>query len=304
MDALGVASLVDLVQAVAGADAGPDPILVARLDFRDDVRVSDVGAGHPDKVEQPVADGVAGGGHIVYPAGVHHRHAHRALDLACEFQVRRDGGAHRRDDAGECLVAGHPSPDHADEVDALGDDPIRDRQRLVAAQPSGGVLVERHPNADDEVRACGLAHRANHPQREAQPVLEAAAVLVLAVVGQRGPERVQQMGVGLELDAVEAGFPAPGGGVGIGPHDAVHVPFLGHLREGAVRGLADRGREHHRQPVPVVVARASPQVGDLAHHPGTVLVHVVGQLAQPRHDLVLVDVQVAERGRALRRDHR
>ena len=304
VDALGVAGLVDLVQAVAGPDAGPDPILVARLDFRDDVRVSDVGAGHPDKVEQPVADGVAGGGDIVYPAGVHHRHAHRSLDLACEFQVRRDGGAHRRDDAGECLVAGHPSPDHADEVDALGDDPIRDRQRLVAAQPSGGVLVERHPNADDEVRACGLAHRANHPQREAQPVLEAAAVLVVAVVGQRGPERVQQMRVGLELDAVEAGFPAPGGGVGIGPHDAVHVPFLGHLREGAVRGLADRGREHHRQPVPVVVARATAQVGDLAHHPGTVLVHVVGQFAQPRHDLVLVDVQVAEGGRAVRRDHR
>ncbi len=48
------------------------------------------------------------------------------------------------------------------------------------------------------------------------------------------------MGVGLELDPVQAGLAAPGGGVGIGPHDAVHVPFLGHLREGPVRGLADR----------------------------------------------------------------
>ena len=135
-------ALIDLVQAVAGAHAGSDPILVARFDFRDDVRVGDVGAGHPDQVQQPVADGVAGGGHIVDPAGVHHRHAHRAFDLAGEFQVRRDGGAHRRDDAGERLVAGHPAPDHADEVDAFGDDPIGDRQRLVAAEPAGGVLVE------------------------------------------------------------------------------------------------------------------------------------------------------------------
>ena len=200
------------------------------------MRVGDVGAGHPDQVQQPVADGVAGGGHIVDPAGVHHRHAHRAFDLAGEFQVRRDGGAHRRDDAGKSLVAGHPAPDHADEVDALGDDPIGDRQCLVAAE-SPGVLVEGHPDADDEVRACGLTHRANHPQREAQPVLETAAVLVVAVVGQRGPERVQQMRVGLEFDAVQAAFAAPGGGVGVGPHDAVQVPFLGHLREGPVRGL-------------------------------------------------------------------
>ena len=43
-------------------------------------------------------------------------------------------------------------------------------------------------------------------------------------------------------------------------------------------------------------------MGDLAHHRRAVLVHPVGQLAQPRHDLVLVDVQVAEGGRAVRGD--
>ena len=185
VDALGVAGLVDLVKAVAGANAGPDPVLFSCLDFRDDMRIGDVRTGHPDQVEQSVADRVPGGGHIVDPGGVHHRHPYLAFDFACELQMRRDGCAHRRDDPRQRLVAGHVSPDDADEVDALGDDPLRDRQRLLAAESSRHLLVEGHPDADDEVGACGLTHRANHSKREAQAVLQAAAELVVAVVGQR-----------------------------------------------------------------------------------------------------------------------
>ena len=65
--------LVDLVEAVAGADARPDPILLARLDFRDDMRIGDVRAGHPDQVDQPVADRMARCRHVVDPGGVHDR---------------------------------------------------------------------------------------------------------------------------------------------------------------------------------------------------------------------------------------
>ncbi len=238
VDALGVTSLVDLVEAKAGAHARPDPVLLSRLNFRDDVRIGDVRTGHPDQVEQAVSDSVPGGRHIVDPGGMHHRHAHFAFDLACELQMRRNGCAHRRDHPRQRLVAPHVSPDHADEVDALSDDLVCDRERLLAAESARHLLVEGHPDADDEVGACGLAYRANHAQREAHPVLEAAAELVVAVIGQRRPERVEQVGVGLDLDPVQACFAASGGRVGIGPHDAVHIPFLGDLREGAVRGLA------------------------------------------------------------------
>ena len=278
--ALGVATLVDLVEAVAGADARPDPVLLARLDFRDDVRIGDMRAGHPHQVDQPVADRMARGRHVVDPCGVHDRDLQGLLDPARELEVRRDRRAHRRDHAGQRLVAGHVALDDADEVDTLGHHALGDLDAVVVLQATVGVLVERHPDADGEVRPCRLAHCPNHPQREPKPVLEAAhPVLVVAVVGQRGPERVEQMGVGLEFDAVQTRLPASGRRIGVCLHDAVHIPNLRHLREGAVRGLPDRRRRDDRKPVAVVVARAPAQMGDLAHHRRAVLVHPVGQLA-------------------------
>ena len=45
-------------------------------------------------------------------------------------------------------------------------------------------------------------------------------------------------------------------------------------------------------------------MGELDHHLAVVLVAGVGKLPQPRHDLVAIGVQVAERGRAVARDDR
>ena len=190
--ALGVPVLVDLVETVAGAHTWPDPVFFTRLNFRDDVRVGDVRARHSDEVEESVADRVPGGGDVVDARRVHHRDRQCPLDLPGELEVRRDRCAHRRDHPRERLVAGHVSLDHADEVDAFGDDALGDLHALVQFQATGHVLVEGHPDADDEVGTRSLAHRANHPQWEPKPVLDAAhAVLVIAMVGQRRPERVQ-----------------------------------------------------------------------------------------------------------------
>ncbi len=102
------------------------------------------------------------------------------------------------------------------------------------------------------------------------------------------------MPVGLQLDAVETGGLHAFGGGRVGGDDALDVPVLGRLREGAVRRLAHRRGCEHRQPVGRVPAGAPAQVGDLDHHRGARLVAVVGEAPQPGHDLVLVGVQVAE----------
>ena len=83
--------------------------------------------------------------------------------------------------------------------------------------------------------------------------------------------------------------------------DAVEVPRLGHLGERAVGGLALRRGVDERQPVAGVVARAAAEVRHLAHDCRARLVHVVGQAPQPRHDVVAVEQQVAEGGRAVPR---
>jgi hypothetical protein len=84
---------------------------------------------------------------------------------------------------------------------------------------------------------------------EAQAVVEAAAVLVVAAVGGGRPEAVHQVAVGLDLDAVEAGRLHALGGVGVVGDDAGEVPVLGLLGEGAVGRLAHRRGRQHRQPV-------------------------------------------------------
>ena len=141
-------------------------------------------------------------------------------------------------------------------------------------------------------------------QREAHAVLERAAVLVVAVVGGRRPELIEQVAVRLDLDAVHSAGLHPLGGVGVVADDAVDVPRLGDLRVGAVRRLAQRRRRDHRQPVVLAPAGAAAEVADLDHRRCAVLVDAVGHRLDPRHDRVVVGVQVAERRRAVGRHDR
>ncbi len=112
------------------------------------------------------------------------------------------------------------------------------------------------------------------------------------------------MAVGLELDAVEAGRLHALGGGGVVGDDAVDVPVLRRLREGAVGRLAHRRGREDGQPVGRVPARAPAEVGELDHHRRAGLVAVVGEALQPGDDRVVIGVQVAEGGRAVRRDQR
>ncbi len=135
-------------------------------------------------------------------------------------------------------------------------------------------------------------------------MVKRAAVLVLALVGGGRPELIGEVAVAFDLQAVEAGRLAALGRHRVLAHDARDVPILGGFGKGAMRGLADRARRHHRQPVALAPGGAAAQVRDLDHHGGAVLVDGVGELAEPRHDLVLVECDVAEGLRTVRRHHR
>ena len=86
--------------------------------------------------------------------------------------------------------------------------------------------------------------------------------------------------------------------------DAVEVPVLGLLGKGAMRRLAHRRGRQHRQPVGLVPAGAAAEMGELDHHLAVVLVAGIGELGEPRHDLVAIGMQIAEGGRAVARDDR
>ena len=81
--------------------------------------------------------------------------------------------------------------------------------------------------------------------------------------------------------------------------DAVDVPVLGLLGHGAVGRLPPRRRSEDRQPVVLRPARAPAEVGQLDHARRPVLVDLVAHAADPRHDGVVVGVEVAEGRRAV-----
>ena len=102
------------------------------------------------------------------------------------------------------LVAGHEvrgrqprrarAAAHAEQVDRAGRrEAARHLDQLVGAEPAGQALIDRHPEADDEVVGDRGAHGFQHLAAEAGAVLEAAAVLVRARVDAGVEELLDQV---------------------------------------------------------------------------------------------------------------
>jgi hypothetical protein len=88
VDAHCVASLIDSIQTIGGADAGPNRVLAALRHFQRDVRVGQVRASHADHVELALGDGMARRRHVADAGGVKNRELCRMAYLAGEIQVR------------------------------------------------------------------------------------------------------------------------------------------------------------------------------------------------------------------------
>ena len=240
VDAQAVESDVDPVEAVRRPDARPDPIGLPRLELPDDVRVGHVGPHHPDHVDQPLGDGIARGRDVRDPGRVEDRQVETLAEPSGQLEARSERRPETRDDVGQRLVGRDRALDDVDEVDHPGPgEGGRDRETVRLGQAARHVLRSAHPDADDELVADLPADGFEHLDREAHPVLERAAVPVRPRVDERRPELVDQVPVGLQLEAVEAALLAATGRRPKGPDDAPDVAFLHLLREAPMGGLAD-----------------------------------------------------------------
>ncbi len=137
--------------------------------------------------------------------------------------------------------------DHIDEVDeAAAGHPLRDVEAFGAVDATLDVLVANHARADDEIRADAIADGLQHFETEAQAVVQRAAIGVVAFVGERRPELIDEMAVSLDLQTVEAARLYALRGVGVGAQHARDVEILHRLRKRAVRGLAHVARRDDR----------------------------------------------------------
>ncbi len=194
------------------------------------------------------------------------------------------------------LVALDMALDHIDEVDqARILEPPRDLQSLVERDPFIQiVLVDHHAHADDEIGSGGAPDLLQHRHRKAHAVLEAAAVIVVALVGRRRKEGIEQMAVGFNLDPVEPAFATALHAGAIGLDHPLDLEILHHLRKGAMRRFARRRRRNDRQPVFLAPIGAAAEMGDLAHYGAVICVHRIGELSEPGNDCVGAGAQIAE----------
>ena len=135
-----------------------------------------------------------------------------------------------------------------------------------------------------------LAHRGNKLERRPHPVLQRAAVLVAAKVGQGRQELPGQTGMAeLELDAVEAAFTGMDGALGkIAGHllDILRLHLLRRLTEedvGHGRRCPDRQPGDAAVPLLAVVVQ-------LGEYLGVELVDVIGDLLETGDHLGMVHV--------------
>ena len=153
VDAERLAALIDAVEAVGGADAGPDFVLAAFHHLQHDVRVGDVGARHADHVELALGDGMAGGGDILNACRMKDRELRRRPDLAGEIEMRRRAHAGDRNDLRSSAASVSIWPRMMLRKSTLPEAASRRaistpsclRQALVE------ILVRDHADADDEI---------------------------------------------------------------------------------------------------------------------------------------------------------
>ncbi|MNV15207.1 hypothetical protein D3C71_1059240 [compost metagenome] len=104
-------------------------------------------------------------------------------------------------------------------------------------------FIAAHAQAHAEIRAHGFADGLQHIQPKAQTIAQAAAIGVVAEVGARAPELIDQMLVrGRYLDAVHARLLHPLGGRGEVADDAPDFFHFDGLGVAPVHGLAHAGR--------------------------------------------------------------
>jgi hypothetical protein len=208
---------VDAVEAVGGPHARADRVLAAELDLAHDVRLGHVGARHADHVDQALAHRVPCGRDVVDLGGVQHGQPGLARTIPGEVEVGRGRHAVDRDHVGEFGVGVDAAADHVDDVDRPSPrDGAGSSSPVSVSMPTGSVssTAIRIPRRSRVRPALGSPAAPPIGKRSGS---RTTAPLVGAVVRRGRPELVEQVAVGLDLDAVHAARLHALGSVGVVP---------------------------------------------------------------------------------------
>ena len=254
-EALHRPHLEQVVEAPLGAgDTVHDVFLAARAGLLREIGIGDQRAAERHHVAEAIIYERPRPLWIVDPVARDHRYGNPFLDAA--GQVREDAARHLGHDLGDLRLV----PPH---VDAEGVHTRRDQPGgiLLKLQPGGAPLHELvavHPDQQGEIISHAPANRPDYLQAETDAVLEAAAVGIAALVGERREELADQVaGAGKDLDRVEPRLLHASGRLGEALHDLADLVRLQLFRRFPGQARGD-GRRRHRLLAPhqhgVVVA--------------------------------------------------
>ena len=117
VDAERLMPFIDAIEAVGGADTGPNLAFAALGDLPHDMRIGDMGARHPHHVELALGNGMTRRCHIVDARSMEDRKARGGPYLARKVEMGRGLHARHRYDIGEGCVVFDVALDDVEEVD-------------------------------------------------------------------------------------------------------------------------------------------------------------------------------------------
>jgi hypothetical protein len=169
---------------------------------------------------------------ILNPRGVESREVGGGPDFAGKIQMRRAWHSLDGNDVRQTGVSVDMSSDDVEEVDqaAVLQTP-RDLKAVLFANASLKQFVAGIAHANDESVANPTAHGAQHLKREAKTVVERTAVGRIERVGQRRPELIHQMPIGLNLQPIEPSLFHALGSIDVILKNALDVPVFRLFRE-------------------------------------------------------------------------
>ena len=181
----GRLALVHAIHTGAKAHAGANALFLAAHQFRDQMGIGDMGAGHADEVHVTLAQRVARGGQIGDPARVDHGQPRRLTDAARNGQMRRRWHAHGRNPPGQTQIVVRCACKDVEEIHLprLGQHP-RDSHAVIGGQPRAFQFIAGHADAEDHLGPHGSAHCRQNLQRQAQAVFKRPAIVVLPVIDE------------------------------------------------------------------------------------------------------------------------
>ncbi len=182
---------------------------------------------------------------ILNSGGMKGGHAGAGTDFTCKIQMWRARHTLDGDDIDESGI-GFDMP--ANDVEKINKPAFlelaRNLEPIAFRQTTLENFIGNVANSDQEVRPNTLTNCSQNLQREPHTIIERATVNSVEFVGKRGPELVQQMPVGFQLQPVETGCLHAFRCIRIIHDNALNVPILCFLGIGAMGWLvlARRGQ--------------------------------------------------------------